>query len=128
MAAPRDVRATQTPRDAACAVRPPWPIARRRAVDEPPQRPLEAVVADRPLRQRQADRGRRALRRRARRRRRALREPDDPAVVAEVVVAQLRVAVEAELADHGVLEAAGQEIGEEVGPGSSASATTNLLT
>ena len=37
--------------------------------------------------------------------------------MAEVVVAQLGVAVEAELADDGVLEAAGQEVGQEVGAG-----------
>ena len=50
-------------------------------------------------------------------RRPALREPDHAAVVAEVVVAQLGVAVEAELADHGVLERAREEVGEEVRAG-----------
>ena len=48
--------------------------------------------------------------------RRLLREPDDPLVVAEVVVAQLRVAVEPEPAPDDAVEAAHEEVGEEVRP------------
>ena len=51
------------------------------------------------------------------RRRAPLGQPHDAAVAAEVRVAQLGVAVEAELADDGVLEGAGQEVGQEVGAG-----------
>src|SRR5919198_1257715 len=43
-----------------------------------------------------------------------LREPDDPLVVAEVLVAQLRVAVEPEPAPDDAVEAADEEVGEEV--------------
>ena len=46
--------------------------------------------------------------------RRALREPDDPLVVAEVVVPQLRVAVEAEAAHDDPVEGADEEVGQVV--------------
>ena len=47
----------------------------------------------------------------------ALREPDDPRVVAEVVVAELRVAVEPEPAHDDAVEAADEEVGQVVGAG-----------
>src|SRR5262245_35438871 len=47
-------------------------------------------------------------------RRRRLGEPDDALVVAEVLVAQLRVAVEAEPADDHAVEGADEEVGQEV--------------
>ena len=48
---------------------------------------------------------------------RLLREPDDLRVVAEVVVAELRVTVEPEPADDDAVEAADEEVGEEVRAG-----------
>ncbi len=45
---------------------------------------------------------------------RLLREPDDALVVAEVVVAQLGIAVEAEPAPDDVVEAPDEKVGEEV--------------
>ena len=45
---------------------------------------------------------------------RTLREPHDPRVMAEIFVAQLGMAVEAELANDGVLERAGEEVRQEV--------------
>ena len=48
---------------------------------------------------------------------RPLREPDDARVVAEVVVAQLRVAVEPEPAQDDAVEAADEEVGQEVRAG-----------
>src|SRR5205085_1602642 len=48
---------------------------------------------------------------------RALGQPHHARVVAEVVLAELGVAIEAELAPHRVLERAGQEVGEEVRTG-----------
>ena len=47
----------------------------------------------------------------------SLGQPDHPRVVAEVVVAQLGAAVQAELAHHGAGERAHQEVGEHVGAG-----------
>ena len=49
--------------------------------------------------------------------RRLLREPDDARVMAEVRVAQLRVAVEPERADDAALEGAHEEVGQEVRAG-----------
>src|SRR5579875_914248 len=45
---------------------------------------------------------------------RLLGEPDDPAVVAEVVVPQLRVPVQAEAGEHGAVERAHQVVGKQV--------------
>ena len=73
-----------------------------------------ARLAHGALLEREADRGGRALRGGARRRGRALSQPDDAAIVAEVGVAQLRVAVEPERADHRVVEGAREEVGQEV--------------
>src|SRR5207237_9257004 len=46
--------------------------------------------------------------------RRRLRKPDDTGVVAEVVVAQLRMPVEPEPAPDDAVEAADEEVGQEV--------------
>ena len=54
---------------------------------------------------------------RPRRRRRTLGEPHDPRVVTEILVAQLGVAIEPELAHDRVLERAREEVGQEVGAG-----------
>jgi hypothetical protein len=48
---------------------------------------------------------------------RILGQPDDPRVVAEVVLGELGVAVESELAYDGPVEGADQEVGEQVGAG-----------
>src|SRR6188472_2186698 len=91
---------------------PAW-LTRRRLL-KPLELLLESGVADLAHLERQADALPGAPRGALRRGRAALREPHDAAVGAEVVVAQLGVAVEAELADHGVLERAREEVGEEV--------------
>src|SRR5580704_15407112 len=85
--------------------------------DEGLELPLEALVAGLTNLERQPDPRRGALCGRARRRRRPLREPDHARVVAEVVVAELRIAVEPELPPHRVLERPRQEVREEVRAG-----------
>src|SRR5579872_4476948 len=46
-----------------------------------------------------------------------LREIDQPSIVPEIIIAQLRKAIEAETFDHQPVEMAGQEIGEKESPG-----------
>ena len=75
---------------------------------------LESRVAHRALVQREADPPGGPLCGSARRLGRPLGEPEHARVVAEVVVAQVRVAVEAELADDRVLECPREEVGQEV--------------
>ena len=84
------------------------------SVDEFLQRVLEAGVAGLAHLERQPEYPSRALGRDAQLGRRLLREPDDLLVVAEVVVAQLGVAVEPETAHDDAVEAADEEVGEEV--------------
>src|SRR6185312_9618245 len=67
--------------------------------------------------QRQAEPPRHPVRLGRQRRRRLLGQPDQPGVVPEVVVPQLRVPVQAEPGQHGPVEAAQQEVGEHVGAG-----------
>src|SRR2546428_566113 len=81
------------------------------------ERGLEPAVAGLAHLERQPERGGGALGGCAQLRRRALREPDDPRVVAEVVVAQLRVAVEPEPADDDAVERAHEEVGQEIRAG-----------
>src|SRR5204863_3152497 len=71
---------------------------------------LERLLPHLPDLERQAEAGGRALGGGARRGRRALCEPEHARVMAEVGVAQLGVAVEAELAHDRVLERAGEEV------------------
>ncbi len=75
---------------------------------------LEAGVPGLAHLERQPQSRSRALRLGAQLGRRLLREPDDLLVVAEVVVAQLGVAVEAETAHDDAVEAADEEVREEV--------------
>jgi len=78
--------------------------------------PLEAAAANCPHFERQADPRGGALGRRVRGAGRTLREPYHARVVAEVLIAQVWVAVEPELVDDRVLECPRKEVGEEVGP------------
>src|SRR3954451_17146593 len=94
---------------------PEWLI--RGSVLKPFELPFESGVADLADRERQSDPLRSAACGALGGRRAALREPDHAAVGAEVVVAQLGMAGEAQLADDGVLERPGEEVGQEVGAG-----------
>src|SRR6476659_8095849 len=86
----------------------------RGPLDQVLEAPFEPALAHRPLLERQAELRRRVRRSGAQLRGRALGEVDDPAVVAEVVVAQLRVAVEPERAPDGAVERPREEVGQEV--------------
>src|SRR6185437_1825041 len=78
---------------------------------------LETGVAHRTDLERELEALGGGLRASARGRRGALGQPHHARVVGEVGVSQLRPAVQAQLADHRVLEGAGEEVGEEVRAG-----------
>src|SRR3954471_15291773 len=87
----------------------------RRRAEQLAEAALEPVLPHLAYLERQPDAGRCSLGGGARARRRPLREPQHARVAAEVGVAQLGVAVQAELAHHGVLERAREEVRQEVG-------------
>src|SRR5579875_1730073 len=91
------------------------------------ERALKPAIADDLDLERQPERSRGPLGRRARRRGGALREPEHAGVVAEVLFAQLRVAVQPQLAPDRAIESARQEVGEQVGAGLLAKRLERLL-
>jgi hypothetical protein len=78
---------------------------------------FEEDVADDDLLQRQADHVGGPLRRGAKARGGVLGEPDDAAVVAEVVLAQLRIPVQPELDDDRAVERRREVVGQHIGAG-----------
>ncbi len=80
-----------------------------------PKRPLETPDPHVDDLQRQSDGCGGLFRRPLQHRRPPLRQPDHPRVVPEVVVAQVRVAVEAELDHDAAMERRGKEVGEQIG-------------
>ena len=96
----------------------PRRITRLRVLaDEQFQFAFQAAGADVEHGQRQAEQSRPPRRLGVQRGVAALREPDHPPVVAEVVRPQLRVPVQPELGQDRAAEAAHQEVGEQVGAG-----------